>query len=97
MPNGPELSRVARCRRWPRLPRRDPPPADREVKGGARLGYDYIHACVDDHSRVAYVEVHSDERGETCARFLARACEFYAELGVKVEAVMTEKSSVSRT
>jgi transposase InsO family protein len=56
------------------------------------LGYDYIHACVDDHSRVAYVEVHSDERGETCARFLARACAFYAEHGVKVQAVMTDNA-----
>jgi transposase InsO family protein len=58
-------------------------------KGG---GYDYLHACVDDHSRVAYVEVHPDERGETCARFLARACAFYAELGVKVEAAMTDNA-----
>jgi transposase InsO family protein len=62
------------------------------ARKAGRLGYDYIHACVDDHSRVAYVEVHPDERGETCARFLARACEFYAELGVKVEAVMTDNA-----
>lgn len=57
-----------------------------------RLGYDYLHAAVDDHSRVAYVEVHPDERGETCARFLARAAAFYAELGVKVQAVMTDNA-----
>lgn len=57
-----------------------------------RLGYDYIHAAVDDHSRVAYVEVHPNERGSTCARFLARAAAFYAELGVKVEAVMTDNA-----
>ncbi len=57
-----------------------------------RIGYDYLHACVDDHSRVAYVEVHPDERGETCARFLARACAFFAEQGVKVEAVMTDNA-----
>jgi transposase InsO family protein len=55
-------------------------------------GYDYIHAAVDDHSRVAYVEVHSDERGETCARFLARAAASYAESGVKVHAVMTDNA-----
>jgi transposase InsO family protein len=41
---------------------------------------------------VAYVEVHPDERGETCARFVVRACEFYAEQGVKVEAVMTDNA-----
>ena len=57
-----------------------------------RIGYDYIHACIDDHSRVAYVEVHPDERGETCARFLARACAFYAEHGVRVEAAMTDNA-----
>jgi site-specific DNA-cytosine methylase len=48
-------------------------------------GYDYLHAAVDDHSRVAYVEVHPDERGETCAGFLARAAGFFAEHGVRVE------------
>lgn len=56
------------------------------------MGYDYLHAAVDDHSRVAYVEVHSEERGETCARFLARACAFFAEEGVKVQAVMTDNA-----
>jgi len=55
-------------------------------------GYDYLHAAVDDHSRVAYVEVHTDERAETCARFLARAAAFYAESGVKVQAVMTDNA-----
>lgn len=68
----------------------------RDVARGSRvkrgLGYDYIHACVDDHTRVAYVEVHPDERGETCARFLARACAFYAEQGIKVQAVMTDNA-----
>lgn len=57
-----------------------------------RLGYDYIHAAVDDRSRVAYVEVHPDERGETCARFLARAAASFAEQGVKVQAVMTDNA-----
>lgn len=68
----------------------------RQVGQGGRvkrgLGYDYIHAAVDDHSRVAYVEVHPDERGETCARFLARAAGFFAEKGVKVHAVMTDNA-----
>ena len=55
-------------------------------------GYDYLHAAVDDHSRVAYVEVHSDERGETCARFLASASAFFAEYGVRIEQVMTDNA-----
>jgi transposase InsO family protein len=62
------------------------------TKREGRPGYDYIHAAVDDHSRVAYLEVHTDERGETCARFLARAASFYAEHGVKVQAVMTDNA-----
>jgi len=55
-------------------------------------GYDYLHAALDDHSRVAYVEVHSDERGETCARFLASASAFFAEYGVRIEQVMTDNA-----
>lgn len=56
------------------------------------LGYDYLHAAVDDHSRVAYVEPLPDERGETCAAFLERAVDFFASCGVRVEAVMTDEA-----
>lgn len=65
-----------------------------EVRRAKRrgVGYDYLHAAVDDHSRVAYVEVHPDERGETCARFLARAAGFFAEQGVRIEQVMTDNA-----
>lgn len=62
------------------------------AKGGRRIGYDYLHAAVDDHSRVAYVEPLSDERGETCAGFVERAVEFFASCGVRVEAVMTDEA-----
>jgi transposase InsO family protein len=55
-------------------------------------GYDYVHAAVDDHSRYAYVEVHSDERGPTCAGFLTRAAAHFAALGVRVERVMTDQA-----
>lgn len=55
-----------------------------------RLGYDYLHTAVDDHSRVAYVEVHPDERGPTAGAFLRRAAAFFASRGVVVEAVMTD-------
>jgi hypothetical protein len=53
-----------------------------------------VHAAVDDHSRYAYVEQHLDERGETCARFLARALAHSAELGLRSPAaVMTDGMS----
>ena len=64
--------------------------ATESSRRAGRAGYDYLHAAVDDHSRVAYIEVHPDERGETCARFLARAAGFFAEHGVRIQAMMTD-------
>ena len=55
-------------------------------------GFDYLHVAVDDHSRFAYVEVHADERGETCAGFLERTKDRFAEMGVDVERVMTDNA-----
>jgi hypothetical protein len=37
------------------------------------MGFDYVHSAVDDHSRLAYSEIHSDEKAATCAGFLTRA------------------------
>lgn len=59
-------------------------------------GYDFVHAAIDDHSRLAYAEIHDDERGETCAGFLERAIAFYAALGVKVERVITDNAFAYR-
>jgi len=55
------------------------------------LGYDYLHVAVDDHSRVAFVRVFSDERGETTTRFLLEAAGYFADRGVRVERVMTDR------
>jgi transposase InsO family protein len=63
-----------------------------KVKKRAGRGYDYLHVAVDDHSRYAYVEVHPDERGVTCAGFILRTAEHFASLGAKVEAVMTDQA-----
>ena len=57
-----------------------------------RVGYDYIHSAVDAHSRFAYSEVLTDERGETCAEFWDRADQFFAEHGITVEAVLTDNA-----
>jgi transposase InsO family protein len=51
-----------------------------------------LPAWVASVARVAYVEVHPDERGETCARFLAQAAGFFAEQGVRIEQVMTDNA-----
>ena len=58
-----------------------------------RMGYDFIHVAVDDYSRLSYVEVHPDERGETCAGFLARAGAHFVALGIGVEEVMTDNAN----
>jgi transposase InsO family protein/transposase len=56
------------------------------------VGYDFVHSCVDDHSRLAYCEILSDERGPTCAGFLRRAAAWFGELGIPFERVMTDNA-----
>jgi transposase InsO family protein len=66
---------------------------DRRENRGA--GYEYLHCLVDDHSRLAYVELHPREDADTNARTLARALAFFAELGLAPpEAVMTDNAWV---
>jgi transposase InsO family protein len=61
------------------------------------VGWEYVHVCVDDATRLAYVEVLDDERGRTVAGFLRRAVSFYASYGIRVEAVMTDNGSGYRS
>jgi transposase len=48
-----------------------------------RVGYDYAHAIVDDHSRLAYVELHPDEKATTVTGFTERALAFFAAHGIE--------------
>jgi transposase InsO family protein len=57
-----------------------------------KVGYDYVHAAVDDHSRFTYVEVLPDEKGATCAAFLQRAADRFAAHGITVREVMTDNA-----
>jgi transposase InsO family protein len=58
-----------------------------------KLGYDYVHSLVDDHSRLAYSEVLPDEKGATCAAFLARGAAYFAAHGIaRIERVMTDNA-----
>ena len=59
-------------------------------------GYDYVHSAVDDHSRLAYSEIHANERADTCAAFLVRANQFFAAHGAVMERVMTDNAVVYR-
>jgi transposase InsO family protein len=56
-------------------------------------GWERCHVCVDDATRLAYVEVLPDERGETAAGFLRRAVAWFGRQGVAVERVMTDNGS----
>jgi transposase InsO family protein len=62
------------------------------VTGHAKVGYDYVHTAIDDHSRLAYAEIHENEKGTTCAGFLARATAFYATHGITVERVISDNA-----
>jgi transposase InsO family protein len=57
-----------------------------------RVGYDYVHAIVDDHSRLAYAEIHADERAATTTAFLERALAFFAEHRINATRVMTDNA-----
>jgi transposase InsO family protein len=57
-----------------------------------RVGYDYAHAIVDDHSRLAYVELHPDERAATVTGFVERALAFFAAHGIAVTRLMTDNA-----
>ena len=61
-------------------------------RGKGKTGFDFLHVAVDDHSRYAFVEVHDDEKGETCAGFLARAIEHFGSQGIEIERVMTDNA-----
>lgn len=60
-------------------------------------GWDYLHVCVDDASRLAFVEIHADERQYTSARFLARAIRFFRQHRITVERVMTDNGTAYRS
>ena len=57
----------------------------------ARVGYDYVHSLVDDHSRLAYSEILDDEKAATCAAFFARAVDHFNSHGIdRIAEVMTD-------
>jgi transposase InsO family protein len=60
-------------------------------------GWEYLHVCVDDASRLAYTELLPDERKESAVAFLARALAWFASLGVTVERVMTDNGSAYKS
>jgi transposase InsO family protein len=62
----------------------------RRVRG---IGWEYLHVCIDDHSRVSTAEMYPDEHGVTAAAFLERSVAYYASFGVQIRRVMTDNGS----
>jgi len=60
-------------------------------------GWEFVHVCVDDATRLAYVEVLGDEKAKTCVGFLRRAVAFYRRHGIKVERLMTDNGGAYRS
>jgi transposase InsO family protein len=60
------------------------------MRAETRVGYDYAHAIVDDHSRLAYVELHDDEKAATVTCFVERALAFFADHGIATKRLMTD-------
>jgi transposase InsO family protein len=54
------------------------------------VGYDFAHAIVDDHTRLAYVELHEDEKAQTVTGFVQRALAFFAAHGITAKRLMTD-------
>jgi transposase InsO family protein len=65
-----------------------------QVRG---IGWEFVHVCVDDCSRVAYAEVLGDEQGPTIAAFLRRAVAWFRRRGVRVERVLTDNGTGYRS
>ncbi len=59
---------------------------------GKGPGYDFCHAIIDDHSRLAYVELHDDERAATVTGFTERALHFYESHGIHAKRLMTDNA-----
>ena len=64
--------------------------AAQKIKKSIKPGYAYLHHAVDDHSRLAYSEILTDERKETVAAFWQRAHAYFADRGITVKRVLTD-------
>ena len=69
----------------------------RNKMGQARTGTAYLHTVIDDHSRVAYVEICDDEKAVTAIGVLQRAVAWFADRGVTVERVLSDNGSCYRS
>jgi transposase InsO family protein len=57
-----------------------------------RVGYEFAHSVIDDHSRLAYTELHADERAETVNGFVRRALAFFESCGIVAKRLQTDNA-----
>jgi len=65
--------------------------------GGKGAGWEYVHVCIDDATRLAYVEILGDEKATTAIAFMTRAIRFYERHGIHIQRVMTDNGSAYRS
>ena len=71
---------------------------DRHGQSNARgVGWEFVHVCIDDYSRLGFSQIMASERKEDAAAFLEAAVAWYGKLGIKVERVMTDNGSCYRS
>ncbi len=71
---------------------------DRTGQSNSRgVGWEYLHVCIDDHSRLAFSQILPDERKDSAVAFLKAAVAYYRRLGIAVERVMTDNGSCYRS
>lgn len=67
---------------------------DRTGQSNTRgVGWEYVHVCIDDNSRLSFTQIHPDEKAVSAIRHLRDAVAWYTSMGVKVERVMTDNGS----
>jgi transposase InsO family protein len=88
IPTGRAGHRVHGQRRLQRSPRKD---------GKRIVGWEFVHVCVDDATRLAYVEVLGDEKASSAVGFLHRAIAFYRRHGICVQRVMSDNGACYRS
>ncbi len=61
------------------------------------IGWEFVHICIDDASRVAFSKIMPDEKKERTVAFLEAALAYYGSLGITVQRVMTDNGSCYRS
>lgn len=67
---------------------------DRAGQSNSRgVGWEYVHVCIDDHSRLGFANIMPDQKKRSAVAFLKAAVAYYASLGVETKRVMTDNGS----